>query len=187
MAQQLDLSLPPTAPTAYLYQERETDMLPTPVYTLVPMSDDELRDVARACESACERDEGDVVRVAPEPRFVAQSLRAVYNSHLELGAQGELDPFYFIVVVDRDWKKSGVLLVTLYNDEEPPEVSSFLCKPEGVGQAVQNLQIANMNWEDCEESWAVGVDDENGSEDEDQDEEEAKKESPHLHPRLGGR
>jgi hypothetical protein len=151
MAQNLDLTLPATAPAAYLSQERETDNFTAALYTLVSLSDNELHDVARACETDAAVEEGDIVQLAPEPRFVSQSLRAIYDSHLELGAQGDFDPVHFIVVVDQDWKTSGVLLVTLENDDEPPAVSSFMCKPEGVGQAVQNLQIANMSWEDCEE------------------------------------
>jgi hypothetical protein len=176
MAQNLDLTLPATAPAAYLSQERETDNFTAALYTLVSLSDNELHDVARACETDAAVEEGDIVQLAPEPRFVSQSLRAIYDSHLELGAQGDFDPVHFIVVVDQDWKTSGVLLVTLENDDEPPAVSSFMCKPEGVGQAVQNLQIANMSWEDCEEMWEVGGNEE--ADDETEEDEEEKKESP---------
>jgi hypothetical protein len=180
MAQNIDLTLPATAPAAYLSQERETENFILPLYTLLPLSDDELRNIARACESDAANEDGDLVRLAPEPRFNSQSLRAVYDRHLELGVQGEFDPVHFAVVVDQDWKTSGVLLVTLEDDDEPPAVSSFMCKPEGVGLAVQNLQIANMSWEDCEEMWGIVNEDGSGDEDDNEgdEDEEKKDESP---------
>jgi hypothetical protein len=182
MAQNIDLTLPATAPAVYLSQERETDNFILPLYTLLPLSDDELRNIARACESDAANEEGDLVRLAPEPRINSQSLRAVYDRHLELGVQGEFDPVHFAVVVDQDWKTSGVLLVTLEDDDEPPAVSSFMCRPEGIGLAVQNLQIANMTWEDCEEMWGIVNDDGSGDDDDDEDEDDEDEEKKDEFP-----
>jgi hypothetical protein len=92
--------------------------------------------VARVCEFDSGVNEGEVVRPAPEPHLVSQPLTAVYDGHLQLGLQGTLDPIYFAIVVDRNWKESAVLLVTLENPYQPPVIGSFFCKPEGVGSTV---------------------------------------------------
>ncbi|KAH8724859.1 hypothetical protein GQ44DRAFT_707937 [Phaeosphaeriaceae sp. PMI808] len=157
MAHDFNLTLPPTAPAAYISQVQETCFLPTAVYTLIPLSEGEIHEVACACELESGLGDGEVVRPAPEPHFVSQPLGAVYNSHLQLGVQGEFDPFFFVVVVDNNWRESGVLLVTLENDDEPPTIDSFFCKPEGVSFTVQNLQIANSDWTECRELYEVRV------------------------------
>jgi len=157
MAHNLDLTLPPTASASYLSQNPGTDLLPAALYTLVILSEDELHEVACACEFDSGLEEGKVVRPAPEPHFVSQSLKAVYDSHLQLGAQGEFDPIFFVVVVEKNWKERGVLLVTLENDDEPPGIDSFFCRPEGAGSTVQNLQIANSDWTECREHYRVDL------------------------------
>ncbi|KAF2637636.1 hypothetical protein P280DRAFT_529932 [Massarina eburnea CBS 473.64] len=157
MPYNLDFTLPSTAPAEYLWRDGP-ELLTTALYTLVPLSDDELREVARKCESLCENDdEGEVVRPAPESRFVSQPLRAVYDTHIKLGVRGEFDPIYFIVVVHKNWKERGVLLVTLMTDDEPPLIDSFFCKPEDSGITVQNLQIGNSDWEESRESWEIAA------------------------------
>jgi hypothetical protein len=179
MAHKLDLTLPTTAPAAYLSQTAATGDLPIAVYTLLPLSEDELHEVARACEPDpdLEEDEDAVVRTAPEPYFIAQPLRAVYDIHLQRSLQGDTDPTFFIVVVDEDWRKNGVLLVTLENDDEPPTIDSFMCEAECVGVTLLNLQVANMGWTDLRESFEVGVNHGENREGEDDDGEE-KEELP---------
>lgn len=173
MAQDLDLNLPPNAPATYTDEHQNSDSKPAALYTLVTLSDNGLHEVARVCESECLTDEGEAVRPAPEPHFVSEPLVAVYQSHLQLAGQGEFDPYYFIVVVDKDWKNNGVLLVTLYTDDEPPAIDSFLCKAEEAGSLVQNLQIANTDWEECRENYEIGVEDESdGDDNDDEDAEE---------------
>jgi len=179
MAHNLDLTLPATAPADYLSRPRENDILPTALYTLISLTAEELTEVARACQhEELDFDEYAIVRPAPEPHFVSQPLRAVYDSHLQLGEQGEFDPVYFIVVVDKDWKENGVLLVTLENDDEPPAVDSFLCPVEDTGSIVQNLQIANTDWDECKDNYEIGGagDDDDDDDDEDEDEGEDDKE-----------
>ncbi|KAF2874118.1 hypothetical protein BDV95DRAFT_322202 [Massariosphaeria phaeospora] len=189
----IGLTLPPTAPGSYLSQDLGRHSLPTLIYTLVALSEDELEEVNRACQPHFDLDEdededeegeeGEAVRLAPEPLFVSQPLSDVYESHLQRVPDGEFDPIYFIVVVDKDWKKNGVLLVTLMTDDEPPGIDSFFCKPEEVGSAVVNLQIANTDWEECRESCEVGVGGEEEDDDEEDDEEdEEKEESKHELP-----
>jgi hypothetical protein len=176
MAHNPDLTLPPTAPADYLSQQQESDTLPTVLYTLVPLSNDELHNVARTCELECELDEGEVIRPAPEPHFISQPLRAVYESHLRLGTQGEFEPFYFVVVVHQNWRENGLLLVTLYSDDDPPAIDSFFCKSEGVGITVQNLQIANSDWCEAREQNEIGLSGEEDDDDDDDDETDADEE-----------
>jgi hypothetical protein len=164
MAHRLDLKLPRTAPAAYLSQTSDTGYLPIAIYTLVPLPEEELDEVTRVCQQDYDDDAEEAVRAAPEPHFISQPLRAVYDSHLQLGLQGEFDPTFFIVVTARDWKKEGLLLVTLINDDEPPAIESFMCEAESVSTSLLNLLVANLGFTDLRESFEVGVGYNNGQE-----------------------
>ncbi|KAF2827257.1 hypothetical protein CC86DRAFT_208778 [Ophiobolus disseminans] len=170
MAHNFDLTLPPTAPANYLSRDHPREGEFAALYTLIPLSEAKLREIASACEPNYEKGEDDIVRVAPEPHFISQPLRAVYDSFLELDSIRQFDPYYFVVVVHEDWRKEGLLLVNIYNDDEPPAIDSFFCKAEDVGSIVLNLQIGNTDWYEAREGYEVGVD--NGEEDGDDDDED---------------
>ncbi|KAL0260176.1 hypothetical protein SLS55_005922 [Diplodia seriata] len=169
MATRPDLTLPPTAPVER-YRDEPMELRPVAVYTLVDLTDTELEELRRVCESECVGSEpGDNVRLAPQPRFVGSPLRAVYDSHLELGPQRTFDPIYFIAAVDTDWRRKGVLLVTLDDgnfDEPGCKTDSLLVKPEDSGLVFVNLQIGNSDWEEEKESYGLPTgdddDDDNG-------------------------
>ncbi|PVI05776.1 hypothetical protein DM02DRAFT_724885 [Periconia macrospinosa] len=159
MAQNLDLNLPSVAPDDYISRYDTGNLLPAALYTLVDLPETELREAARICETEIygmkESDAGTSVRPAPQPRFVSQPLRDVYNTHIELAPREEYDPLYFIVITDGKWRETGVLLVGLY---EPMEdggdehgIQSLVCRAEAVGSIFVNLQIANTDWHEVKE------------------------------------
>lgn len=94
-------------------------------------------------------------------------LRDVFEYHLELGAEQIYDPIYFIVATVRDWKKEGVLLVTLDDDNLECKVDSFQIKAEASGLSVVNLQIANSSWDEEKECYALDSGGESGDDDND--------------------
>ncbi|CAI6331758.1 unnamed protein product [Periconia digitata] len=163
MTQKIDLSLPPAAPAAYISKyQRESNELLSALYTLVPLSEDELKEVAITCENECglgEDQAGNVVTPAPQPHHVSLPLRAVYESHMDKISHGEsgYNSFNFVVVVDQNWKENGVLLVTLYTQDDPPRIDSFMCPAAEVGLLLQNLWVANMGWEELKESYQIGA------------------------------
>ncbi|KAH7010709.1 hypothetical protein B0J12DRAFT_747500 [Macrophomina phaseolina] len=148
MATRPDLNLPPTAPVER-YRDEPMELHPVAVYTLADLSDAELEELRRVCESECTDSEpGDSVRLAPQPRFVDRPLRAVYDAHIELAPLRSFDPIYFIVAIDADWRQKGVLLVALDDgnfDEPGCKTDSFVLKPENAGLAVIKLQLGNSD------------------------------------------
>ena len=64
------------------YLEHTLNLPPAALYTLVDLIDAELEDCQRECESGCVKDEsycGTCARLAPQPRFIGQPLRAVFD------------------------------------------------------------------------------------------------------------
>ncbi|KAI0436215.1 hypothetical protein F4803DRAFT_246727 [Xylaria telfairii] len=153
MAAYPDLSLPTEAPSSMSqYRAHQpANSNPTALYTLVDMTDDELADLARECEAACVEtgsERGSCVRPAPQPRFVGQPLRAVFDYHLELAKQITYEPEYFIAAIDKDWRGRGVILVTLNDDDDMWRVQSYRTKASDAGLTVINLQIGNTGWDE---------------------------------------
>ena len=155
MSDELDLTLPATAP-ASIREGGHEDCLPTALYTLVNLTDPELEELQRVCESGSEQvNPDDSVRLPPQARFAGEPLRAVYDYHLQLGSESGLDPIYFIVATHKDWKKHGVLLVTLDDDELVRNVDSCRVEAKESGLLVENLQIANMDWDELKENFEI--------------------------------
>ncbi|KAM0148463.1 hypothetical protein ACHAPG_009972 [Botrytis cinerea] len=164
MSDKPDLSLPSRAPSMAPYLEHTLNLPPTALYTLVDLTDAELEDCQRECESECVKDEsyrGTCVRLAPQPRFIGQPLRAVFDYQIDLAAQNIFEPFYFIAVVEKDWKTKGVVLVTLNKldaEDSNCDVDSFRTKATDSGLNVANLQIANMGWDELKDFTALHFD-----------------------------
>ncbi|KAH9842593.1 uncharacterized protein C8Q71DRAFT_209705 [Rhodofomes roseus] len=160
MANIPDLSLPETAPSVARYRDQPSELLPAALYTLVDLPDDELRELQRICETGCidtGSSPGDSVRIAPQPHFVGQPLRAVFDSHLQLADlhDNQYDPTYFIVAIEQNWRDRGVLLVALDDDDLECKVDSCRFKAEDSGLNVANLQISNMGWSELKENEPV--------------------------------
>lgn len=173
----MDLTLPPTAPVTR-YHEEPMSLLPAALYTLVDLSDNDLRELQRVCESGCpDSQPGDNVRLSPQPRFVGRSLHAVYESHVELGEQREYDPIYFIVAIHEDWRQNGVLLVALDDGDLQCKTDSFVIKASDCGPTIVNLQIGNSEWEAEKESYGIKSDDSGDNDDRGDDGDDGKDEN----------
>lgn len=152
------------------YHDTPMSLLPVALYTIVDLTDDELRELREACESKCGSEPESKVRLAPRCKFVGEPLRAVFDYHLELGREGAYDPTYFIAAISRDWRTEGVLVVTLDNDEQLDcDVDSFRIEAEESGLSMMNLQIANSSWEEQKESYGLDPDDQSGGNNDDDD------------------
>lgn len=162
MSTKPDLSLPSKAPVEH-YRKQSLDGLPVALYTLIDLPDAELQNIQTICESETaeygDLEPGDNVRLAPRSRFVGEPLRAVCDYHLELGAQGVYDPIYFLVIVDKDWEKKGILLVTLDSRDDERNVDSLWLKASESGLTVVNLQIVNTDWQEQKFNYARDDDD----------------------------
>jgi hypothetical protein len=161
-----DLSLPAKAPSMARYHDEPMSLRPAALYTLADLSDAELRNLERECEAeyADQRPEpGSAVRLAPQPRFIGQPLRAVFDHHLQyIEENHDYERTYFIAAVDRDWMSRGVLLVTLDDDDLECVVDSFRIRASQTGSAIVNLQIANTGWDEMKEGYELKPDRDEG-------------------------
>lgn len=187
------LSLPPTAPVER-YRNEPMSLLPTALYTLVELSDGELHELQRQCESEIpDATPGDNVRLPADTqaRFIGSPLRAVYDHHLELGSRHTFDPIYFIVATDKEWKTKGVLLVTLDDgnfDEAGCSTDSFFIKAAEAGLTVSNLQVGNSDWPEEKESYEMPPsghdnddDDDDGDDNDESDSSDSGPDPPPAH------
>ncbi|KAL1864936.1 hypothetical protein Plec18167_009609 [Paecilomyces lecythidis] len=173
MSDNPDLSLPAKAPSLDAYYGESQN--PVALYILVDLTDEELQELQRECETGCietGNEPDSCVRPAPRPRFVGQPLRAVFDYHLEVVKQKTYEPRYFIAAVDKDWRAKGVILVTLDDDELEGNVDSFRIKAVDSGLIVVNLQIGNLGWEEEKEGYEFHLDsdDENDEDNDGNDE-----------------
>ncbi|KAI6088377.1 hypothetical protein F4821DRAFT_234413 [Hypoxylon rubiginosum] len=163
-----DLSLPAKAPSMARYHDEPMTLHPAALYTLVDLSDAELRDLKRKSESGyidTGNERGTSVRLAPLPRFIGHPLRAVFDYHLELGTQNTFEPRYFIAAVEKDWKSQGVILVTLDDDDLDCNVDSFRIKAVDAGLSVVNMQIGNSSWDEEKDGYEHHPDNGDGGND----------------------
>lgn len=170
----MDLSLPPRWPSEARFDAME--MLPSALYTLVDLTDEELLEVRQACEAACIEDGNEPnssVRIAAQPRFIGQPLRAVFDHHVEWRARDaplEFDPKMFVVVVNVEWQQKGVLIVTLDDQEdEGGNVDSFFTDAGEAGRIIVNIQIGNMGWDELKSAFGLEAGGEHGGDDGDDD------------------
>ncbi|KAI1733795.1 hypothetical protein F4680DRAFT_440383 [Xylaria scruposa] len=167
-----DLSLPAKAPSMVRYHDEPMTLHPAALYTLANLTDEELEELERECETGCidtGNERGTSVRLAPQSRFVGQPLRAAFDYHLELGTQNTYEPRYFIAAVEKDWNTKGVILVTLDDDELDCNVDSFRIKAVDAGLSVVNLQIGNSSWDEEKEGYEFDPDNGNGDDEDDDD------------------
>lgn len=170
MSTQPDLTLPAKAPGMERYHHTPMEMLPVALYTIVDLTDDELRELRETCESESDQEPESNVRLAPRCKFVGEPLRAVFDYHLELGRAGAYDPTYFIAAISRDWRSDGVLVVTLETDDELDcDVDSFRIRAEDSGISMINLQVGNSSWSEEKENYGLGSGDQSNDDDDDDD------------------
>lgn len=180
----VDLTLPRrSSPTIDPYKDLADDLLPFALYIHAGLlGPDELTDIERVCNSQVEGSH--VVQRAPRYDFNGQPLRAAFDEQLHnVISQRRHDPFYFVAVIDKDWREKGVLLVTMDDgsDDEVAYVDQMRVPAKEAGLLLVNLQIANVDWAEYKEEYEeAGGDDDNGADNgddaEDQEEDDPSKE-----------
>ncbi|KAK4223472.1 hypothetical protein QBC38DRAFT_46760 [Podospora fimiseda] len=169
---QPDLGLPPFVPK--FPQFSTINHLPAALYTLVDMTPEAFLELQIACESEYAQYETDFTRgnnVTPAPRsnFVGESLRAIVNYHVQMNQEaGEqvnlrLNPTMFIVAFHPNWKKHGVLLVTL---DEPNNQHEW-CVPDAIkmeakdsGLLIVSLEVGSNGWEEVHDNFEIDKEEE---------------------------
>jgi len=175
----VDLTLPNTSsPAIDPYKDLPDELLPFALYVHVELGgDDELDQIEEACNSQI--DGTDTVRRAPRYDFSGQPLRAAFDEHLDnLIETRRFDPFYFIAVVDKDWRDNGLIIVTMDNgsDDNVSYIDQLRVPADEVGLALVNLQLANVDWSEYKDQY--------GSDDDGDDDDHDDHESPsHIPPR----
>lgn len=164
----VDLTLPPSSsPTIDPYKDVPDGLLPFALYVHVKLADqNELVEIERQCNSQIEGCNG--VERAPRFDFTGQPLRAALDEHLNnVISARRFDPFYFVAVVDEDWRKNGVLLVTMDDgrDEETSYIDQMKVPVDEAGLLLVNMQIANVDWSEYKE----GYEEDNEENDDDDD------------------
>ncbi|KAK7964450.1 hypothetical protein PG988_011424 [Apiospora saccharicola] len=175
----VDLTLPASSsPAIDPYKDLADPLLPFALFVHVKLggdnSEEELARIEEACNSQTEG--ANSVRRAPRHDFAGQPLRAALTEHLDnLIATRRFDPFYFVAVVDENWREKGVVIVAMDDgagdDDEEEEggdhpracqIDQLRVPAEDAGLVLVNLQIANMDWADFKEEYGGDGDDENG-------------------------
>jgi hypothetical protein len=148
----IDLTIPDSAPGL----KRGKEYANRALYTMIPLSEDQLNE---ACEDVFAKEERDLglptaVYPAPNPFVSSTSLREIFDHHLTID-ESKWDTNYFLVITSEDWRSSGVLLVTmgLLNDDKP---DAAFTNPEFASLAISSLGSGNESWfETVENSWGT--------------------------------
>lgn len=156
----IDLTLPDNCfDTVERFLHIPNDLLPFALYTHVQLPASELKQVIEICQSQLEEGSPGVIKLPKSYDQVGQPLRASYDVQVEQVAPSQqFDPFYFVAVVDQDWRDKGLVVVTLDDDEGDCHADHLLIPAAEVGLMLVNLQIANMNWDDYKDHHESGGD-----------------------------
>lgn len=164
----VDLTLPESSsPTIDPYKHMPDPLLQFALYVHVELDgDDEISAIERECNSDIKGCSG--VERATVYDFRGQPLQASFHEHLHnVIPHRQFDPFYYVAIVDRDWKKEGVLLVTMDDgsDDDIAKVDTMKVTPSDAGLFLVNLQIANGDWEEYKEGQEDEDDEDRGDDD----------------------
>ncbi|KAI0512892.1 hypothetical protein F5B22DRAFT_648241 [Xylaria bambusicola] len=146
----VDLTLPPiSSPALDPYKHVEDPLLPFALYIHIDgVNEDDVSAIESECN--CRLPDNPMVKRGPRHDLAGQPLVAAVTDHLINISARRFDPFYFVAVVDKDWKESGVILVTMDDDsdENVCRVDRLRVPAGDSGILLVNLQIANQDW--CE-------------------------------------
>ncbi|KAL1310533.1 hypothetical protein AAFC00_000816 [Neodothiora populina] len=122
----IDLTLPEKVPEMAEYQHKECPFNPFALYSLVECT--EMRqDLLKASNSECPDD--DYVKLAPQMSVLSGSLKEVIAYYIKLVAEEDnLNYRYFLVVTTEDWRRKGIAMVTLDDDELECRPDPFFCQ-----------------------------------------------------------
>jgi hypothetical protein len=145
---EIDLSLPESVPTMAQHQDRPMTLDAFALYNLVD-NEKEPSGLIEQCHLDCPRD--DYVRFRKAPNI--RSLKGLIDLHLNSTVKDGFDPNLLLVVADNDWRRKGLVIVTLGDDEGKPD--KFNIKVADSGILLVNLQIGNTDWYEAKENYEV--------------------------------
>lgn len=131
------------------------------VYSLVDLDKAQLQELERTLNTASAAhddidDEGtSYAQLADQPNFSGRTLREVYDHHIRTRDESNwMDPLYFIVVDQEDYKAKGLLAVYLntYDDEEDDRIGVGRCGFDWAADWGVNFRIGNMDWFELKEA-----------------------------------
>lgn len=146
MREQPDLTLPERVPEMERYHDSPMQLLPFALYALCNLDKDRMEAYRQLCASGLEND---TVRLPSRWSFHGESLRAIVNSHVELGQRGEFDPTYFIVCAYAEC--STVVLVTLDDDDMDCKPDLLWAPMDQAGLLCNSFQLGNSDWGEAKE------------------------------------
>jgi len=94
-------------------------------------------------------------KLADQPNFSGHTLRDVYDHHIRVRDDCDwMDPLYFIIADQEDYKAKGLLAVYLstYGAEEDNRIGVGRCGYDWASDWGVNFRIANMDWFDLKET-----------------------------------
>ena len=145
----IDLTIPASAPGLIPPRGLATRAL----YSMIPLSDKQLDE---ACDVVTKEERdlglGRHFDPSPNPHISSTSLRAIFDYHLKID-DSKWDTNWFVVITSKDWRKSGVLMVTMgiLNEDKPDAVFT---DPEWASLEISSLSCANTTWADkLESNW----------------------------------
>ncbi|KAI1128204.1 hypothetical protein F5Y10DRAFT_265386 [Nemania abortiva] len=178
----VDLTLPATSsPAIDPYKDVPDPLLPFALYIHIDLpSEDELSAIENECNSQTEGSAA--VERAPQHDLSGQPLRAALTNHLEGLSTRRHDPFYFVAVVDKNWREAGVILVTLDDgsDEDICHIDQMRVPAKEAGLVLVNLQLANVDWDEYKETYGDDQGDDDDDDDDDGDERRGRSEGGEI-------
>ncbi|KAI1295113.1 hypothetical protein F5Y03DRAFT_310608 [Xylaria venustula] len=185
----VDLTLPPiSSPAIDPFRDIPDPLLPFALYIHADITgEDEISAIEDECNSQLLGSA--MVKRAQRYNLVGQPLLAALTDHLINMSARQFDPFYFAAVVDRNWRESGVILVTLndHSDEVLCHIDRMRVPAKDAGLVLVNVQIANVDWDEYKEDYESSQgDDEDDDHDDDRDQGRSGEPSLARHGELEG-
>lgn len=151
--EEINTTLPDHVPEMSQDHSSNGRLNPFALYILADCLDD-LPTVLEVTNSLCPTN--DYVKPAPHVAFPGSDLKQVIDYHISLGFVPGYDYRWFLAVTSTDWRKTGILIVTLDDDDMECKPDAFFIKPEDSGIVLVNLQVGNTDWYEVKESHEIG-------------------------------
>ncbi|KAK8062833.1 hypothetical protein PG997_014930 [Apiospora hydei] len=142
----VNLTLPASSsPAIDPYKDLPDPLLPFALFVHVELSDSE--ELARIEEAFNSQSEGATnVQRAPRHDLSGQPLRAALTEHLDnLVSTRRFDPFYFVAVVDEDWRETGVIIVTMDDGTGDEDDNDHVCKIDQLRVPAEDAGLILVN------------------------------------------
>ena len=150
----MDLTLPSkSSPELSRYLHEPTELLPFTIYFHVPLPKSNKESLLSVCNSKLEPGSPEAIQGSSQVDLVGRSLRVAFDHQISHASSRTHDPFWFASVVHEDWRKNGVLVVALNDDENECLIDKVFLPAEVVGLSLVNLQIGNVAWGELKEEF----------------------------------